>query len=188
MARVLVVEDDLNVRRAVVLRLSREGHTILERADGRSALETLRQEPVDVVVLDLMLPGLDGFELIDHLQADLRTVGVQVIVLSGREGPDGIVRALEAGAADYLTKPFHARELVARVNLAVRRARADAESALVTSLLVRLETVPEAERAARLRAWLAQEAEGGEPDTPARRLLSLVLAASEQPGRAPAAC
>ena len=93
--------------------------------DGADALELARAEPPDLVLTDVMMPRLDGFGLLAALRADPVTVGVPVVMLSARAGEDGTVEGLEAGADDYLVKPFSARELLARVraNLELDRAR-----------------------------------------------------------------
>ena len=120
-ATILVVDDDPIVRDVVVRYLERDGHRTLVAADGDRADELLRQEPLDLVVLDVMLPGKDGLELSRSIRA---RSSLPVILLTARaEEADRIV-GLELGADDYVTKPFSPRELAARVRALLRRATA----------------------------------------------------------------
>jgi DNA-binding response OmpR family regulator len=120
-ATILVVDDDPIVRDVVVRYLERDGHRTLVAADGDRADELLRQEALDLVVLDVMLPGKDGLELSRSIRA---RSSLPVILLTARaEEADRIV-GLELGADDYVTKPFSPRELAARVRALLRRATA----------------------------------------------------------------
>ena len=119
MATVLVVDDEPIVREVVVRYLEREGHTTLEARDGTSARAIVEQERADLVVLDVMLPGIDGLELCRWIRA---RSALPVILLTARgEEADRIV-GLDLGADDYVTKPFSPRELVARVRTVLRRS------------------------------------------------------------------
>jgi DNA-binding response OmpR family regulator len=119
MARVLVVDDDLTVREVVVSYLRAGGHTVVEAADGVEALRAMRSDPADLVVLDLMMPGIDGLEVCRRLRA----VGdVPIIMLTALGAEVDRVVGLESGADDYVTKPFSPRELVLRVDALLRRA------------------------------------------------------------------
>lgn len=120
--RVLVIEDDTASRLAIVEALRESQHTVFEAADGVTGLELARAEPLDAVVLDLMLPRMDGIRLLAELR---RTNRVPVVVVSARRTEDDRVEALDLGADDYLTKPFTVRELLARLRAVVRRAEAD---------------------------------------------------------------
>jgi DNA-binding response OmpR family regulator len=116
--RVLVVDDEPMVRDVLIRYLEMEGFEVAEAADGRSALEQVADHDPDLVVLDLMLPEIDGYEVLRHLRASSRT---PVIMLTARgEETDRIV-GLELGADDYITKPFSPREVVARVRAVLRR-------------------------------------------------------------------
>src|SRR5687767_8123951 len=120
MATVLVVDDESIVRGVVVKYLRREGYRTLEAGDGDAALALVEHEQPDLVVLDLMLPGLDGLALCRRIRARSE---LPVIMLTARvEEADRIV-GLELGADDYVTKPFSPRELAARVKTVLRRAR-----------------------------------------------------------------
>lgn len=116
--RVLVVDDEPPIRRMLRTSLSAQGYQVSEAEDGASALAALRSNTTDVLVLDLGLPGMDGFEVIRQL----RDAGsaVPIVVLSVRADEAGKVRALDIGADDYVTKPFGIEELLARVRAAVR--------------------------------------------------------------------
>ena len=116
--RVLVVDDEPMVRDVLARYLEQEGFEVSEAADGRSALERIAEHDPDLVVLDLMLPEIDGYEVLRHLRASSPT---PVIMLTARgEETDRIV-GLELGADDYITKPFSPREVVARVRAVLRR-------------------------------------------------------------------
>jgi DNA-binding response OmpR family regulator len=118
-ARVLVVDDDHTVREVVVSYLRAGGHDVAETADGESALREMRDRPADLVVLDLMLPGIDGLEVCRRLR-DRSDVPVIMLTALGTEA-DRVV-GLERGADDYVTKPFSPRELALRVDSVLRRA------------------------------------------------------------------
>ena len=119
MPRVLVVDDDPTVREVVVSYLRAAGHEVLEAADGESVTNLVREQPPDLVVLDLMLPGIDGLEVCRRLRA---TSDVPVIMLTALGSETDRVIGLEQGADDYVTKPFSPRELVLRVESVLRRA------------------------------------------------------------------
>jgi DNA-binding response OmpR family regulator len=119
MARVLVVDDDLTVREVVVSYLRAAGHEVHEAADGEAALATMRAAPADLVVLDLMLPGIDGLDVCRRLRA---TSQVPVIMLTALGSEADRVVGLELGADDYVTKPFSPRELALRVGSVLRRS------------------------------------------------------------------
>ncbi|WP_300405366.1 response regulator transcription factor [Nocardioides sp.] len=119
MARVLVVDDDTTVREVVVSYLRAAGHDVDEAGDGETALTTMRARAADLVVLDLMMPGIDGLEVCRRLRA---TSDVPVIMLTALGTEQDRVAGLEIGADDYVTKPFSPRELVLRVESILRRA------------------------------------------------------------------
>jgi DNA-binding response OmpR family regulator len=119
-ARVLVVDDDVTVREVVVTYLRAAGYDVGESADGESALSQLQDERADLVVLDLMLPGIDGLEVCLRLRK--RGDDVPVIMLTALGSETDRVVGLELGADDYVTKPFSPRELVLRVDSVLRRA------------------------------------------------------------------
>jgi two-component system, OmpR family, KDP operon response regulator KdpE len=120
--RVLLVDDDATLRSAVGIGLRAEGHDVLIAADGRTALQALREDRPDVVVLDLGLPDLSGVEVLRRLRTWSTT---PVVVLSARAESTEKVEALDLGADDYVTKPFGMEELLARIRAAARRAGSD---------------------------------------------------------------
>jgi two-component system, OmpR family, KDP operon response regulator KdpE len=119
MTSILLVDDDEALLRTLSMNLRVRGYGVLTALDGESALETLRRDAPDVVILDLGLPGVSGVDVLRELR---RWSAVPVIVLSARHGSDDKVQALDVGADDYVTKPFGVDELLARVRAAVRRA------------------------------------------------------------------
>ncbi|MDQ1006988.1 two-component system response regulator ResD [Streptomyces sp. V4I23] len=119
-ARILVVDDDPTVAEVVTGYLHRAGHSVDHAADGPTALDRAARHPHDLVVLDLMLPGIDGLEVCRRLRADRP---VPVIMLTARGDEDDRIAGLELGADDYVTKPFSPRELVLRVESVLRRSR-----------------------------------------------------------------
>jgi two-component system OmpR family response regulator len=126
--RVLVVEDDEASRRAVVQCLREDGCIVFEAPDGLAGLDLAGRERIDLIVLDLMLPKLDGEHVLERLR---RTSAVAVIVVSAKREEDDRVTALELGADDYLTKPFTVRELRARMRAVLRRVEGEVTSAIL---------------------------------------------------------
>jgi DNA-binding response OmpR family regulator len=122
-ARILVVEDDPTVAEVVTGYLRRAGHSALHAADGHAALAQAAAGGVDLVVLDVMLPGIDGLEVCRRLRAERP---LPVIMLSARGEEEDRITGLEVGADDYVTKPFSPRELVLRVDSVLRRSRSRA--------------------------------------------------------------
>lgn len=117
---VLVVEDEPALLETLAYSLKKEGYEVRTVSDGRLALDSARQSPPDLIVLDIMLPGLDGFEVTRILRRELST---PILILTARDDEIDRVVGLEVGADDYLTKPFSMRELTARVKAQLRRAR-----------------------------------------------------------------
>lgn len=123
-ARVLVVDDDPDVRRLVEMKLRLDGIETLAAAHGGEALDVVERERVDLVVLDLMMPVLDGFETCRRLRADPRFAELPVIMLTARAQVADIERGFAVGATDYVVKPFSPRELLSRVRGMLTRAGA----------------------------------------------------------------
>jgi DNA-binding response OmpR family regulator len=117
---VLVVEDEKALRETLAYSLKKEGYEVQTAADGRLAVEAARQSQPDLVILDIMLPGLDGFEVCRTLR---RETSIPIIMLTARDDEIDRVVGLEVGADDYLAKPFSMRELLARVKAQLRRSR-----------------------------------------------------------------
>ncbi len=118
MAKVLIVDDEPNIREVVGLYLRRDGHTVVSATDGEEALEAFRESEPDLVVLDLMLPKISGLEVCRRMRADRR---VPLIMLTARGEEDERKVGLSLGADDYVVKPFSPRELAARVAAVLRR-------------------------------------------------------------------
>ncbi|SFF23594.1 PAS/PAC sensor hybrid histidine kinase [Actinacidiphila alni] len=138
-ARVLVVDDNADMREYLARLMTGAGYRVTTVVDGTGALESVRADPPDLVVSDVMMPGLDGLGLVAALRSDPRTVSVPVVLLSARAGQEASIEGLRSGADDYLVKPFAAAELLARVRANIQLARlrdhhARWHSALVDSL------------------------------------------------------
>jgi DNA-binding response OmpR family regulator len=118
--RILAVEDDERIRTAVRLALEDEGWEVTEAATGEDALQHFQNQPSDVVLIDIMLPGIDGFEVCRSIR---RTSDVPIVMVTARADTHDVVAGLEAGADDYLTKPIAPKELSARIRALLRRAR-----------------------------------------------------------------
>ncbi len=121
--RLLIVEDEANIRDLVCLHLESEGYRCLGTANGREALDLLRSQPFDVVVLDVMLPGLNGLELCRNVRAGQANRDVLILMLTARSDESDKLAGFDSGADDYLTKPFSMLELSARVGALTRRHR-----------------------------------------------------------------
>ena len=125
MAKVLVVEDDDHIAQGLRFNLELEGHDVAVARDGQEAVDRLAGEDpaFELVILDLMLPRMSGFEVARRARASGNLVAI--LILTAKDSPEDIVRGLEEGADDYLTKPFHLDELLARVKVLLRRRRWD---------------------------------------------------------------
>jgi adenylate cyclase len=121
--RILVVDDNASNRDLLFRRLSRDGHEVTRAASGQRALELLAVEEFDLVLLDLMMPDLNGFQVLERLKADDRRHDLPVIMISGLQETDSVIRCIEAGAEDYLTKPFNPVLLRARISACLERKR-----------------------------------------------------------------
>ncbi len=137
--RILAIEDDERIRTAVRLALEDEGWDVLEAANGQEALDSFSEEPADVVLIDIMLPDVDGFEVCRTLR---RTSDVPIIMVTARADTHDVVAGLEAGADDYLTKPFAPKELSARIRAMLRRVRTT-DTSLTDLRFGQLEIMPE---------------------------------------------
>jgi two-component system alkaline phosphatase synthesis response regulator PhoP len=121
--RVLVVEDDPDIAELVIRYLEKAGFAAEREVSGREALRKIAAKPPDVLVLDLMLPHVDGLEICRRLRADEKTAGMLIIMLTARGDESERIVGLEIGADDYIAKPFSPNELVARVRALVRRSQ-----------------------------------------------------------------
>ncbi len=124
-ARILVVDDEADILSVLVYHLSRDGYRVTTAVNGAGALASAASEGPDLILLDIMLPGMDGYEVLQRLRNDERTRAIPVILLTARREEEERVRGFETGADDYITKPFSARELTLRVGALLRRAKAE---------------------------------------------------------------
>ena len=122
MARILIADDDLDIRELVEFKLLSLGHDVEVVADGQAALAACRARRPDLAVLDVMMPGLSGLDAVAAIRADPQLAGLPVILLTARAQEDDVATGLEAGADDYVTKPFSPRELAQRVEDQIGRA------------------------------------------------------------------
>ena len=137
--RILTVEDDERIRTAVKMALEDEGWEVEEADNGEDALQAFTRHPADVVLIDIMLPGIDGF---DVCRAIRRASDVPIVMVTARADTHDVVAGLEAGADDYLTKPFAPKELSARIRALLRRARSS-EPGLTHLRFGDLEIIPD---------------------------------------------
>src|SRR5262245_13710120 len=121
MSRILVVEDDPDIATLIARYLEKAGHTVEHVSTGPAVMPRLRETPADLVILDLMLPGLDGLHVCRAMRAESITASIPLIMLTARGEESDRIAGLELGADDYVTKPFSPKELVARVAARLRR-------------------------------------------------------------------
>jgi len=120
---ILVVDDNEGNRELLSRRLGRQGYAVELAADGRSALELMRRRPVDLVLLDVMMPEMDGYEVLKRLKSDETLRHIPVLMISARDEVEGVIRCIELGAEDYLPKPFNAVLLNARISACLEKKR-----------------------------------------------------------------
>ena len=149
-ARVLVVEDDRHIRDLVVLHLQLEGLTAVPAADGTEGLRLAKADPFDLLILDVMLPELDGVTVCRAVRRESLNGDVPILMLTARREEADKVLGLESGADDYLTKPFGIREFVARVRALLRRRPSRPDAGLAPAIVAGGLTVDPARRHARL--------------------------------------
>jgi two-component system phosphate regulon response regulator PhoB len=136
--RVLVVDDEADIVALVAYHLARAGYRVSTASTGPDALDAARREQPALIVLDLMLPGLSGYEVLERLRADTSTRDIAVLMLTARREEQDRIRGLSLGADDYLTKPFSPQELVLRVGAILRRMRSVPAEASATLTLGQL--------------------------------------------------
>ena len=122
MSSILIVEDDTDIAQLIEHYLQRAGHAVDRLSSGSAVMARLRSKPADLVILDLMLPGMDGLLVCQAMRGDPATAAIPIIMLTARGEESDRVSGLELGADDYVTKPFSPKELVARVGALLRRA------------------------------------------------------------------
>ncbi len=131
---ILVVDDEEDIIELVELNLAREGYRVLGCATGEKALEIARSKLPNLIVLDLMLPGIDGLEVCRRLKADPKTAPIPIVILTAKGEESDVVTGLEVGADDYVAKPFSGKVLAARVRRLLRRAAQPADEQEVIKL------------------------------------------------------
>ncbi len=146
--KILIVEDDPDISKLLRLTLEKDHYQVRTVADGHSAFELIQRDPPDLVVLDVMLPSIDGLEVCRRIRQGERTARIPVLMLSAKSEEVDRVLGLELGADDYLTKPFSPRELSARVKALLRR------EARTETAAERLDSPPLAIDQARHEVWL----------------------------------
>lgn len=128
-ATILIVDDEEDIRELVELNLAQEGYKVLSCETGEQALEIAGSKLPDLIVLDLMLPGIDGLEVCKKLKSNIKTENIPIVMLTAKGEETDIVTGLEIGADDYVTKPFKGKVLVARVRRILRRTAGLSEKA-----------------------------------------------------------
>ncbi|MCS6771414.1 MAG: response regulator transcription factor [Kiritimatiellae bacterium] len=123
--RILLIEDDEDIQELVSFHLGKEGYTVQVIASGEAALEAARKSTPDLILLDLMLPGIDGLQVCRNLRGEPKTRHIPIVMLTAKGEETDIVTGLEVGADDYITKPFSPRVLVARIRNVLRRKSRD---------------------------------------------------------------
>lgn len=132
--KVVIVEDEADIREVIEYNLKREGYRTSAVADGEKALQLVRETLPDLVLLDLMLPGLDGLEVCQRLKADSATRQVRIVMVTAKGEERDILMGLDLGADDYLTKPFSPKELLGRIRAVLRRGPLREEQAATRPL------------------------------------------------------
>lgn len=114
-SRILIADDDPLLMELLEHKLQARGYKVLKAEDGPTALEAAQQKQPKLIVLDAMMPGLDGFEVLRRLKGDSDTAGIPVVMLTARKSEDDVLQGLSLGATDYLVKPFMPQELITRI-------------------------------------------------------------------------
>ena len=133
--KIVVVEDEEDILDIIIYNLNRDGYEVLGANDGSSGLDLVTREAPDLVLLDIMLPGLDGIEVCRRMKSESKTARIPIIMVSARGEESDVVLGLGLGADDYISKPFKPRELVARVKAVLRRGPPSGESAEARTLV-----------------------------------------------------
>jgi len=147
--KILVVDDEPDILELVRLNLAREGYEVLAASTGEQGLDLARSKLPALIILDLMLPGIDGLDVCKRLRADPKTQGISILMLTAKGEESDVVTGLEVGADDYLTKPFSGKVLVARVRNLLRRVVAKEEGHM--TLKVHEITIDPARREVRIK-------------------------------------
>ena len=129
MYNVLVVEDDVNILKLMSIRLTKSGFNVLSATNGKEGLEVLKKNDVDIAVVDIMMPVMDGFEMVEHMRAEGKSL--PIIFVTAKEGIDDKRTGFNVGADDYMVKPIDHEELVLRINALLKRVHVSKEKKLV---------------------------------------------------------
>ena len=129
--KIIVVEDEKDIADIIAYNLEREGYRIVKVYDGRSAWDLIRTEKPDLVLLDLMMPGISGLELCKLIRGQAPLAKLPIIMLTAKTDPTDKVLGLEMGADDYITKPFHMSELIARIRAVMRRTEPSSDAGMM---------------------------------------------------------
>ena len=133
-ATILIVDDEEDIRELVELNLAQEGYKVLSCETGEQALETAAYKLPDLIILDLMLPGIDGLEVCKKLKSNIKTENIPIVMLTAKGEETDIVTGLELGADDYVTKPFRGKVLVARVRRILHRTAERSEEVVTIKI------------------------------------------------------
>lgn len=171
-ARILVVDDEADIQELVRYNLAKEGYSVDCVGSGEDAVERISHTPVDLVILDLMLPGADGLDVCRQLKGNLETAQIPVVMLTAKGEDADVVSGLELGADDYITKPFSPRVLLARVKAVLRRHQEKAPESMETVIRHDLAIDP-----ARHEVRVA-----GEPVSLTASQFAIILFLAERPG------
>lgn len=136
---ILVVEDEPAIQVLIATNLQRAGHVVSTALDADAAMQQINNALPDLILLDWMLPGMNGLEFIRRLRSDVRTCSVPIIMLTAKAEENDRITGLENGADDYITKPFSPRELVARIQAVLRRGRPQATAEIVSAGILKLD-------------------------------------------------
>jgi len=120
--KILIVDDEMSTLMPLKRSLESENYAVVEAYDGHEAIKKANEEMPDLIILDLMLPGMDGIEVCQHLKTDTQTEKIPIIMLTAKDNIDDKVKGLQIGADDYVTKPFVLKELKARIKSVMRRS------------------------------------------------------------------
>jgi DNA-binding response OmpR family regulator len=153
-SRIVIVEDEEDIREILEYSLDREGFGVCSAADGASGLTLIQREVPDLVLLDLMLPDIDGLEICRQLKADKRTAEISIVMLTAKGEESDIVLGLGLGADDYIPKPFSSKELIARIRSVLRRAQKGKGAEALDAMIVRGRLRVDIERH---RVWVGEE-------------------------------
>lgn len=132
--KILIADDEKDIVELIAYNLEREGYAVVKAFDGQKALDAIDAEKPDLVVLDLMMPEISGMEVCRMVRRQAATVALPIIMLTAKSDPVDKILGLEVGADDYLTKPFHVRELIARIRAVLRRSERSSDDDAPESL------------------------------------------------------